>query len=307
MSNTRVLADSDLNDSDTAVQASVWKDFLSVIKIGIVNSNIITAFTGIWLALHFTGQGFLANLDLVFLTIGGSALVIAGSCALNNYIDMDIDPLMESKKERPTVTGRFTGPAVLAIGFTLLAAGLIMLAFTTPAAAFIGVFGAFAYVVIYSMWAKRKLVSNTVIGSFSGAVPPLIGWAAVDQNLSVLAWMLFLLMFIWQPPHFYALAMKRVEEYRAAGIPMLPVVKGFSATKRSMLLWVAALMPIPFFMLDLGVPFVILATVLNAGWLALAIMGYRMKDDLKWARLMFVYSLNYLTIAFVAMVIVTSI
>ncbi|MBM7692406.1 protoheme IX farnesyltransferase [Peribacillus deserti] len=312
MSNTRVLADADLKDSntdldDTAAQTSVWKDFLSVIKIGIVNSNIITAFTGIWLALHFTGQGFLSNLDLVFLTIAGSAFVIAGSCALNNFIDIDIDPLMESKRERPTVTGRFSPKTVLFIGIVFLASGLIMLAFTTFTAAVIGTFGAFAYVVIYSMWAKRKLVSNTIIGSFSGAVPPLIGWAAVDPDLSVLAWMLFLVMFIWQPPHFYALAMKRCEEYRAAGIPMLPVVKGFSATKRSMLLWVAALLPLPFFMLDLGISFVILAAILNIGWLTMALMGYRMKDDLKWAKLMFVYSLNYLTILFVAMVIVTSI
>ncbi|PLT27578.1 heme o synthase [Peribacillus deserti] len=305
MSNTRVLADADLND--TAAQTSVWKDFLSVIKIGIVNSNVITAFTGIWLALHFTGQGFLSNLDVVFLTIAGSAFVIAGSCALNNFIDIDIDPLMESKRERPTVTGRFSPKIVLSIGIAFLALGLIMLAFTTFTAALIGIFGAFAYVVIYSMWAKRKLVSNTVIGSFSGAVPPLIGWAAIDPDLSVLAWMLFLVMFIWQPPHFYALAMKRCEEYRAAGIPMLPVVKGFSATKRSMLLWVAALLPLPFFMLDLGIPFFILASLLNIGWLTMAVMGYRMKDDLKWAKLMFVYSLNYLTILFVAMVIVTSI
>ncbi|WP_026692168.1 heme o synthase [Peribacillus kribbensis] len=312
MSNSRALADADLKDSDTGLQdtaeqqVSVWKDFLSVIKIGIVNSNVITAFTGIWLALHFTGQGFLTNLDTVLLTIAGSAFVIAGSCALNNFIDIDIDPLMESKKERPTVTGRFSPKVVLSLGIFFLAAGLILLAFTTLTAAAIGAFGAFAYVVIYSMWAKRKLVSNTIIGSFSGAVPPLIGWAAVEPKLSVLAWMLFLVMFIWQPPHFYALAMKRCEEYRAAGIPMLPVVKGFKATKRSMMLWVAALLPLPFFMMDLGYSFVILATILNIGWLTLAIKGYRSKDDLKWARIMFVYSLNYLTILFVAMVIVTS-
>ena len=93
---------------------------------------------------------------------------------------------------------------------------------------------------------KRQLVSNTIIGSISGAVPPLIGWAAVDGNLDIIAWCLFILMFIWQPPHFYALAMRRVEEYRAAGIPMLPVVKGFKTTKKHILIWVAALLPTPF-------------------------------------------------------------
>jgi len=110
-------------------------------------------------------------------------------------------------------------------------------------------------------------------------------------------------MFIWQPPHFYALAMRRVEEYRSAGIPMLPVVKGFDRTKRGIIMWVALLMPIPFFMEELGTPFVVLATVLNAGWLCLGLAGYKMKNDIKWATLMFVYSLNYLTILFTAIVI----
>ena len=106
-----------------------------------------------------------------------------------------------------------------------------MLFLTNVTTGIIGVIGIFFYVVVYSMWSKRLYVSNTVIGSISGAVPPLIGWAAVDPSLPPMAWMLFLLMFIWQPPHFYALAMRRVEEYRAAGIPMLPVVKGFKITK----------------------------------------------------------------------------
>lgn len=155
------------------------------------------------------------------------------------------------------------------------------------------------------MWSKRLYVSNTIVGSISGAVPPLIGWAAVDPNLDIMAWVLFLMMFIWQPPHFYALAMKRCEEYRAANIPMLPVVKGFEVTKRHIVFWVACLLPLPFFLMPLGIAFVILATAFNIGWLVMGIAGFKMKDDLKWAKLMFVYSLNYLTILFVAMVIVT--
>ena len=112
-------------------------------------------------------------------------------------------------------------------------------------------------------------------------------------------------MFAWQPPHFYALAMRRVEEYRAAGIPMLPVVKGFETTKKHIYLWILVLIPIPFFMTELGIPFLILATVLNLGWLITGIYANRFKDDIKWAKIMFVYSLQYLTIIFVAMVIVT--
>jgi protoheme IX farnesyltransferase len=155
------------------------------------------------------------------------------------------------------------------------------------------------------MWSKRLYVSNTIVGSVSGAVPPLIGWAAVDGNLDLMAWVLFLIMFIWQPPHFYALAMRRAEEYRAANIPMLPVVKGFEKTKKSIVMWIIALLPLPFLLTELGIPFLVLATALNIGWLALGIYARKFQDDIKWAKLMFVYSLQYLTVLFVSMVIVT--
>lgn len=302
MNNSRVMTVVEDNPSPAT---SAWKDFMALIKIGIVNSNLITTFTGLWLAFIFTGQHFLQSLDIVVYTLLGSSLIIAGSCALNNFIDRDIDPIMERTKSRPTVTGKVSGTKVLILGFTFVSLGLFLLFLTNVTTGIIGILGVFSYVVLYSMWSKRLYVSNTVIGSISGAVPPLIGWAAVDPSLPAMAWMLFLLMFIWQPPHFYALAMRRVEEYRAAGIPMLPVVKGFAATKRHIIIWVAFLLPIPFFMTSLGLPFVILASVLNIGWLALGIVGYRMKDEIKWATLMFVYSLNYLTILFTAMVIFT--
>lgn len=300
MENSRVVA---TVEDAAAPPTTAWKDFTALIKIGIVNSNLITTFTGLWLALIFTGNHFLQSLDTVIFTLLGTSLIIAGSAALNNYIDRDIDPIMERTKERPTVTGTISVGKVLAIGFTFIALGLILVFLTNVTAGIIGMIGVFSYVVLYSMWSKRLYVSNTIIGSISGAVPPLIGWAAVDPSLPMMAWLLFLLMFIWQPPHFYALAMRRVEEYRAANIPMLPVVKGFARTKRSIIMWVALLLPIPFFMTSLGIPFVILATVLNVGWLVMGVAGYRMKDEIKWATLMFVYSLNYLTILFTAMVI----
>ncbi|RDI47592.1 heme o synthase [Falsibacillus pallidus] len=302
MAETRVISSLEENELP---ETSAMKDFLALIKIGIVNSNLITTFTGMWLAFVFTGTHFLSSLDTIIYTLLGSSFIIAGSCALNNFIDRDIDPIMERTKGRPTVTGKMSGGKVLTIGFGFITLGTILLFMTTFMAGVIGLIGIFSYVVLYTMWSKRLYVSNTIIGSISGAVPPLIGWAAVDPNLSVTAWMLFVMMFIWQPPHFYALAMKRVEEYRAAGIPMLPVVKGFKTTKNHIVAWVVLLLPIPFFMIPLGIPFVILATLFNIGWLILGIAGYKMKDDLKWAKLMFVYSLNYLTILFVAMVIFT--
>ncbi|MFT8320337.1 MAG: heme o synthase [Bacillus sp. (in: firmicutes)] len=304
MANSRAYTEAQVN-GENLQETSAWKDFLSLIKIGIVNSNLITVFTGLWLALHFTGGGFLSNIDTILYTLLGSALIIGGSCALNNYIDRDIDPLMERTKARPTVTGKVNLKKVAFLGFGFIAIGTVLLLLTTITAAVIALVGAFSYVVVYTMWSKRKLVSNTVIGSFSGAVPPLIGWAAVDPSLDVMAWSLFLIMFFWQPPHFYALAIRRVEEYRAAGIPMLPVVKGFNVTKKHTYAWIIALLPLPFLLTSLGVPFLILATLLNIGWIITGILASKKKDEIKWATAMFVYSLQYMTILFVAMVIVT--
>ncbi|KPB03352.1 heme o synthase [Bacillus sp. CHD6a] len=297
---------SDERPQDMEVAPSKWKDFLALIKIGIVNSNFITTFTGLWLAIYFTQtNGFIANLDIVLLTMIGSSLVVAGSCSLNNYIDRDIDHLMSRTKNRPTVTGRMNPKGALYLGLFLTVVGTIILGFTTITAAVIGLIGAFTYVVLYTMWSKRKNTLNTVIGSVSGAVPPLIGWAAVDPGLSMIAWILFFIMFVWQIPHFLAIAIRRCEEYRNAGIPMLPVVHGFDITRRQMLVWVTCLLPLPFWLFDLGIGLIVLATLLNIGWLALSIAGFRMKDGMRWATLMFVYSLNYLTILFVSMIIVT--
>ncbi len=290
---------------------TLLKDFLVLIKVGIVNSNMITAFTGIWLALYFTDQHFFANLDIVLLGVIGIALIIGGAGCLNNYIDRDIDLYMERTKERPTVTGKVNPLKVLYMGLAMVIGGTLMLLAASSPAALLGLFGVFAYVVMYTIWTKRKIVSNTVVGSISGAMPPLIGWAVVDPGLHPVAWGLFLLMFVWQPPHFYALAMKRMEEYRAAGVPMLPVVKGFHVTKVHMLIWVALLLPIPFLLAPIGMPIMVLITLLNIGWLLLSLKGFSFKkkftkeEDLKWANKMFIYSLNYMTISFVSMVIVS--
>ncbi len=286
-------------------QTTLKQDLFALMKMGIVNSNSLTTFTGFWLALHFNGLSFSDNWGKMIFTMLGSALIIAGSCTLNNYIDRDIDPLMERTKNRPTVTGKFKGSFVISFGSILLLLGFTSLLLATPMAALIGFIGTFTYVVLYSLWTKRTYTLNTVIGSVSGAVPPLIGWAAVDSNLGYMAWMLFLLMFIWQIPHFLALAMKRVEEYRKAGIPMLPVVHGFEMTKRQIIIWITCLLPLPFYMHELGTVFMVIGTVLNVGWLALGIYGFRMKDDIKWSIQMFVYSLNYLTILFISMLVVT--
>ncbi|MGO4887921.1 heme o synthase [Anaerobacillus sp. MEB173] len=298
---TKVMEPGPLSEANPT---GTWRDFLTLTKIGIVMSNLITTFTGIYLASIYTGVSLLDNIAVVIFALLGAALVMAGACCLNNYIDRDIDHLMERTSTRPSVTGRIPANQVLWVGLGLSGLGMIFLLLTTPVAALFGIIGLLVYVVIYTMWLKRTHSLNTIVGSISGAVPPVIGWAALDPGLHPYAWGLFLIMFLWQPPHFLALAMKRCEEYRAAGIPMLPVVAGFEMTKRQMAWYVAALIPISLLLYPFGIVYTVIAAILGFGWLALSFAGFKMKDDIKWARLMFVYSLNYLTIMFILMIIV---
>nr|WP_246593674.1 heme o synthase [Evansella tamaricis] len=306
MNRTSTLTESEiLEETDTVVDKNVtWKTYLAVSKTGIIMSNLITTFTGLFLAAYYTGTTLTADPLNSLLALLGSALIIAGGCALNNYIDRDIDPLMERTKERPSVSGELSGRRILTYGLTTSILGTIMLAMTTFMAAVIGLLGLIVYVVLYTMWTKRTTTLNTIVGSFAGAVPPLIGWAAIDPGLHPIAWSLFLIMFIWQPPHFLALAMKRVEEYRNAGIPMLPVVAGFAITKRQIVWYVAALIPVSLTLAHFGTVYTVVALLLGIGWLGLGLASYKYKDDIKWASKMFIYSLNYLTVMFVLMVIV---
>ncbi|MCO7174593.1 heme o synthase [Sporolactobacillus kofuensis] len=301
-------------DSEQVLQAkeevsplsSLVRDVLTTVKIGIVNSNLMTAFTGVWLAVWMTGSSWSSVIFPVLFVLIGTALVIAGGCSLNNFIDRDIDPLMERTHERPSATGKLGGKTVLIMGLSLSITGLLaLLAASTTAAAF-GLLGLLVYVLVYTMWLKRSYTMNTVVGSVAGAVPPIIGWAAIDPLLqSPIPWVLFLILFMWQPPHFLALAMKRVEEYRRAGVPMLPVVAGFEVTKRQMIFYVSVLVPISLLLYPLGLVYIVSASLLDLTWLVLAVYGLVAKDTIKWARIMFVYSLNYLTLLFLLMIVST--
>lgn len=283
-----------------------FKDVKAIVKLGLVQGNLIPAFAGAFIAIMLSGRSFLSSIPELLTMLFGTTLIMAGSCALNNFYDQDIDSIMPSKQNRPSVTGKVSTASILQLSLLLMIIGEMLLFTINIETGIIGFLGIFGYVVLYSVWSKRHLVSNTIIGSFPGAIPPLVGYAAIEPSLSSTAWMLFVIMFIWQPAHFYALAIKRSEEYALAGIPMLPSVKGFKRTRLSMLFWVMLLLPTPFFMQELGTVFMVLASVLNLGWLLLAISGFRsnVKEN-KWAMTMFVYSLNYLMIFFVMIVVVT--
>jgi protoheme IX farnesyltransferase len=291
-----------LNQRNTS---NIMNDLKLLFKANVLIANVLPVFAGFWLALHFTNASFTAHLDLFFLTIFGSTMVMAGALVLNNWYDVDIDTVMDRTKGRPTVTGNISLNAVLTIGIALSILGQILLLFTTVEAAIYSFVGWFTYVILYTMWSKRRYTINTVIGSVSGAVTPLIGWTAIAPGFQRVPMILFLILFIFQMPHTFAIAVKKYKEYKAAGVAMLPVVRGLAVTKRQMVIYIACLFPLPFFLTMLGNTFIVVATLLNVGWLVVSISGFFTKDDLKWAHVNFLYSVNYITILFLLMVIVT--
>ncbi len=285
--------------------SSLFSDLKLLFKGPVLIANSLPVVTGFWLAVYFLGTSFSDYLDLFFLTIVGSTLVIAGALVINNWYDVDIDTVMDRTKNRPTVTGHFSLRSVLMLGIVLTVLGFALLLFTTWEAVLYAFIGWFTYCILYTMWSKRRYTLNTVIGSVSGAVTPLIGWAAVGSSDHIVPIILALIIFVFQMPHTFAIAIKKYDEYKAAKVAMLPVVYGFEMTKRQMAVYIACLLPLPFYLGSLGITFVVLATLMNVGWLAVSIYGFFAKDDKKWANVMFLCSVNYITILFVMAIVVT--
>ncbi len=292
-------------DRTPSPQKSFLSDLRSLFKANVLIANVLPVFTGFWLALYFSNESFMEHVPLFLLTMVGSTFVMAGALIINNWYDVDIDRVMDRTKNRPTVTGHFSLKAVLIMGIAFSILGFLILFFTTLEAAFYAFIGWFTYVILYTMWSKRRFTLNTVIGSISGAVSPLIGWAAITSGMHIIPIVLFLILFIFQMPHTFAIAMRKHDEYKAANVAMLPVVHGFSMTKRQILVYVACLLPLPFYLAPLGTVFLVVATLLNIAWLVISIRGFFVKDDQKWARVMFLYSVNYIAILYLLMVVVT--
>lgn len=280
-------------------------DFKRLVKGIVLLANVSPVILGFWLALHFTGADLIMRWEeLVIITVG-SLFVIAGALMLNNWYEVDLDKEMIRTQARPTVTGHFSLKMVFWLGVSFSLIGLIIISMTTLEAAIYALLGWFTYVVLYTFWSKRKYTLNTIIGSVSGAFTPLIGWAALEPANHIVPIVLFVMLFLWQIPHTFAIAMRRHDEYKAAGVPMLPVVYGMEMTIRQSFVYVLLLFPLPFFLGELGTSFLIIATVLNIIWIVISIKGFFMKDNIKWANQMFYYSLTYLTVLFGGMIIVT--
>ena len=305
MEKSSSLLTSETKDINKGKISGVLADIKSLTKMVVLILNVFPVFTGFWLALYFTGATFSSNINLFLLTLGGSTLVIAGALIFNNWYEVDLDVEMKRTQSRPTVTGNIPMPVILGLSIGATVLGFILLLFTTMEATLYAFIGWFTYVVLYTLWTKRRYTLNTVVGSLSGAVTPLIGWAAIDSAIHVVPMIMFLLLFIWQIPHTFAIAMRRFEEYKAAGVPMLPVIQGFKMTKRQTVIYMACLLPLPLYLTSLGTSFVIISSILNIVWLAIGFSGFYMKDDIKWANIVFKTSLYYLMAFFMLMIIFT--
>ncbi|MBU2236479.1 protoheme IX farnesyltransferase [Marinomonas sp. A3A] len=279
----------------------MFKRYLQVTKPGIIMGNLISVAGGFFLASR-------GEIDwiLMLATVVGLSLVVASGCAINNYIDRDIDAKMQRTRNRVTVNGEMSGKAAFFHGIVLGVIGFALLSyFTNWVAVAFAVFGYVVYVGLYTMYFKRKSVYGTFVGSLSGAVPPVVGYCAAAGQFDAGAAILLTMFCIWQMPHSYAIAIFRYKDYEAAGIPVLPVSQGIAKAKRHIILHiaafavVAALLPLTGYV---GIGFMVVALATSLWWLAMALRGYRPGIDVNgWARQVFFFSIITVTALSVTM------
>lgn len=275
---------------------------LSITKPGIIFGNIVTVCGGFFL-------GSQKHFDFLILlyTLIGMAFVIACGCVVNNVYDKDIDGLMKRTQNRAIVLGMITRQAALLYAFPLGVIGLLILYFmVNPLTMYAALVGLFFYVIIYTILSKRNTVYGTAIGAISGAMPPVVGYSAATNRFDLLTLVLFLILFFWQMPHFYAIAICRLKDFENAKIPVLPLVKGVKYTKVSMLVYIvfftiSALLPT--LLGAAGYVYFAIALCLGLYWLYLAIYGFNSSDDRAWARKVFLFSILAITILSIAMII----
>jgi heme o synthase len=246
------------------------------------------------------------SVGLIALTVLGGYLSAGGAGAINHYFDRDIDALMPRTADRPVPAGRVAPRAALAYGVVLAALSFVLLASTVNLlSAALALTGFLGYVFVYTVWLKRRTPQNIVIGGAAGAVPPLVGWAAVTGGLGGMPLYLFAIVFFWTPPHFWALALLMKSEYERVGVPMLPVVRGEQETRRQILLYAIllwAVTQLPFCAGGLGTLYLVSSLVLGGLLIGGAVVLYRRADRRSALRL-YLFSLLYLALLFGAMVL----
>jgi protoheme IX farnesyltransferase len=243
---------------------------------------------------------------LVALTCLGGYLSAGGAGAVNHYWDRDIDARMERTADRPIPSGRVSPPAALRFGILLVIASVVLLGSTVNwLAAGLSFCGFVGYVGVYTIWLKRRTVQNIVIGGAAGAVPPLVGWAAVTGHLAWTAVFLFAIVFYWTPPHFWALSLLMKDEYAKVGVPMLPVVRGEHETRRQILIYTVllyAVTQLPFCAGKLGGVYLAASMLLGLAFIYGSVRLYRLATR-RAALQLYLFSLAYLALLFGAMVL----
>lgn len=273
----------------------MMKRYFQVTKPGIIIGNLISVAGGFFLAAR-------GDIDwaLMAATVIGLSLVVASGCAINNCIDRDIDAKMQRTRNRVTVTGAISARSALIFGVILGAVGFSLLViFTNAIAVLFAATGYGVYAGLYSLYMKRHSVYGTLIGSLSGAVPPVVGYCAAAGQFDAGAIILLVMFSLWQMPHSYAIAIFRYKDYETAGIPVLPVARGIAKAKLHIVMYiavfsvVAVILPLSGYT---GMAFMAVACATSLWWLAMALRGYRANVDLEsWARQVFAFSIVTIT------------
>lgn len=265
------------------------KSYYYLTKPGIIYGNVLSTVAGFLLASKLS-----IDLVLFFSTILGTALVIASSCVINNYTDREIDKKMKRTKNRALAKGTISrNNAFLFAGMLGVLGFGILILFTNQLVVFAGAIAMISYTVFYGI-AKRKGPIGTLVGTVPGAMPLVAGYLAVTNNIDLGAVLLFFIMVFWQLPHFWAIGIFRLSDYKEAGIPILPVVKGVAATKTQMLLcmvlFVICASLLSYFGYA-GKTFFIVMLILGGRWIFMGIKGLKTTDEIKWARKVFFFSI----------------
>jgi protoheme IX farnesyltransferase len=282
-------------------------DMVALTKPAIMSLLLLTAIGAMFLAARGVPP-----FALLAATIIGGAAASGGASALNQYFDRDIDELMRRTRRRPLPAHRVRGEWAVGLGIVLnIIAFAVLAVFANVLAAALAICGTLFYILVYTLWLKRSTVQNIVIGGAAGAIPPLVGWAAVTGSLDLEAWLLFAIVFFWTPAHFWALALLISDDYRRAGVPMLPVVRGEEATTWGIFTYALSLVPLSLLLFlggGLGPLYLIVAVGLGlvfVGW-AVRLMRAAAARRRAVARGLYLYSLLYLALLFVAIMVDTS-
>ncbi len=275
--------------------------YVQLTKPRVMSLLLLTTLAGMVIA-----AGGMPPLSLVLWTMLGGALMSGGAGAINHYVDRDIDPVMGRTAWRPIPSGTIAPGRALWFGIALGAIALaVFVTFVNLLAAGLAVLGLLGYVFIYTLWLKRSTPSNIVIGGAAGAIPPMVGWAAVTGEIGLTAWLLFAIVFFWTPPHFWALALLIKQHYERAGVPMLPVVRGEPETRRQILVYTVVVAALSLTLVPLrlmGSFYLVAAAVLDTLFVYYAARLWREQTQAA-ARRAYLYSLLYLALLFVAMAV----